>query len=604
VRPGTWKAALALAAVVLLAVSVFEARSLFLFYKDQPRLPLWDMAGHGWGGVELLQALSQGRPLRFLDLLNRQDKWPFGYSLLLLPFLAAGGSTFAAATLLSTVLFVLVPLLLLWAAWEVDRGPAGFWAGLLGAGLFLASPLLRVFGILIMREMAGIAFSLLAFCLYLRARRLGTAWAWRLAGLASLALFLVKYNYALIWWACVLANEILRRTPEERRELARRIKDILWPWRTRRMGRIVLATYLYLLLLAALLGINFGVGLYVGIVVGTVLFAIRWRRDPERIRAWWRSLPVEIRAALSTVVIPLWIWCLSPDPIHPKNIVAFLRNRATGPPLLSADSLLYYVRSLARDHAPDPLLGWAVVALLFASLLWLRKKDEPFRVLVLISMIGLALATLHPYKDSRFFATTAPFALLLAALAFSRLAHLARPIVGGFLCAGALAGLAFVATDRTDLQERLASDYKLYSAGPAFRQPLAFLARWTRGGERVAVLGTFNQLSESLVRWWLVQNERSRNAEIVDPPRRFDGKLPPEEIRSRMDRWIEEKAPQRVLALRVLPSSRFFHEEDFQRYNSWQLPAIESLEGGGGWRVVRRRKFRGVGVEVVVLGRV
>jgi hypothetical protein len=600
-RRNALRAVFLLATLAILAISVLEARSLFLFYKDQPRLPLWDMAGHGWGGVELLQALSQGRPLRFLDLLNRQDKWPFGFSLLLLPFLAAGGSTFASATALSAVLFALVPLLLLWAAREVDRGPAGFWAGLLGAGLFLASPLLRVFGILIMREVAGIVFSLLAFCLYLRARRLGTPWAWRLAGLASLALFLVKYNYALLWWACVLVNEVLRRTPEERRELARWIKDLLWPWPTRRPGKIILAVYLYLLLLAALLGINFGVGLYAGIVVGTVLFALRWRRDREGIRNGWRSLPVEIRAALSTVVLPLWIWCLSPDPIHPKNIVAFLKNRATGPPLLSADSLLYYVRSLARDYTPAPLLGWVVVALFFAALLWLRRKDEPFRVLVLISLIGLALATLHPYKDSRFFATTAPFALLLAATAFSRLVHLARPIAGGLLCAGALAGLFFVATEGVDLQERLASGYKLYSAGPALSGPLQVFARWAPEGERVALLGTFNQLSESLVRWWLAQDPRSRNAEIVAPPRRFDGKLPPEEIRSRMDRWIEKEKPERILAIRVLPSSRFFHEEDFQRYNAWQLPAIESLEAGGGWKVVRRRKFRRVGVEIVVL---
>src|SRR5690349_15554945 len=161
--------AFALASFALAAVAAVEARSLYLFYLDQTRLPMWDMAGHGWGAVELLQALSEGRPLRFLDLLNRQDKWPFGYSLLLLPFVAAGDATFASATLLSVVLFVLIPPLLLWAAREVDGGPAGFWGGLLAAALFLASPFFRVFGILVMREMAGVFFALLAFCLYLRA---------------------------------------------------------------------------------------------------------------------------------------------------------------------------------------------------------------------------------------------------------------------------------------------------------------------------------------------------------------------------------------------------------------------------------------------------
>ncbi|HKV10484.1 MAG TPA: hypothetical protein VJ725_20250 [Thermoanaerobaculia bacterium] len=595
--------AFALAALALAAVAAVEARSLYLFYLDQTRLPMWDMAGHGWGGVELLQALSEGRPLRFLDLLNRQDKWPFGYSLLLLPFVAVGDATFASATLLSAGLFVLIPPLLLWAAREVDDGPPGFWGGLLAAALFLASPFFRVFGILVMREIAGVFFSLLAFCLYLRARRIGSPWAWRFAGLASLGLFLVKYNYGLLWGIAVLANEVLRRSPEERRELAQRIGRLFWPGAPRWPGRIVLAVWLWLLAIAAILGINFGVGLYAGLVVGAVLVALRWRRDREGVRAWWRSLPVEIRAALETVVIPLWIWCLSPDPVHPKNIVAFLRNRSTGPPLFSADSLLFYFRSLARDYTPDPLLGWAVAALLAVSLMFLRRGDERFRFLALAAFLGLGLATFHPYKEPRFFATAAPFVLLLAAMAWSRLVHLARPVAGGLLCAGALAGIAFVAIERADLPARLAADYKVYSAGPAFRKPLGFLARWTPGPERVAVLGTFNELSESLVRWWLYQDPRAREATIVDPPSRFDGKRPPEEIRKKMDRWLEEERPERIVAIRLLPESPIFQGEDFQRYNSWQLAALDALEKDPGWKVTRRRKFRSLDLEMLVLDR-
>lgn len=595
--------AFAVAALALAVVAAVQARSLYQFYLAQPRLPMWDMAGHGWGAVELLQALSEGRPLRFLDLLNRQDKWPFGYSLLLLPFVAAGDATFASATLFSVVLFVLVPPLLLWGAREVDGGPAGFWGGLVAAALFLASPFFRVFSVLVMREMAGIFLSLLAFCLYLRARRLGSPWAWRLAGLAFLALFLVKYNYAILLGVAVLVDEELRRSPEQRKERARWLWRRLWPAPPRRPGRIVLAVWLWLLVIAAVLGINFGVGLYAGLVVGAVLVAIRWKRDREGMRAWWRSLPVEIRAALETVVIPLWIWCLSPDPVHPKNIVAFLRNRATGPPLFSADSLLYYFRSLARDYTPDPLLGWSAAAFLAVSLVFLRKGSEAFRFLAVTAFLGLGLATFHPYKEPRFFATAAPFVLLLSAMAWSRLAHLARPVAGGLLCAGALAGIAFVAAERADLQARLAADYKAYSAGPAFKKPLEFLARWTPGPERVAVLGTFNELSESLVRWWLYQDPRAQGAAIVDPPRRFDGKRPPGEIRKRMDRWLEEERPERIVAIRLLPESPLFHGEDFQRYNSWQLAALEVLEQDPGWKVERRRKFRGLDLEMLVLDR-
>jgi hypothetical protein len=596
-----WRSAFLIAALLALAAGAYEARSLFRFYEAQTRLPLWDMAGHGWGGVELLQALGEGRPLRFLDLLNRQDKWPFGFSLLLMPFLAAGDSTFASATVLSAVLFALTPALLLWAAREIDPGPAGLWGGLLAAALFLASPLQRVFAILVMREMAGVAFSLLTFTLYLRARRLGTPWAWRLAGLSWLALFLVKYNYALILGICLLVNEVVRLAPERRRELARQAKRILWPWPSRQAGRIALAVWLYALAIAALLGINFGVGLYAGLVIGAVVLAVRYWRDRESLRAGWRSLPVEARAVLATVVLPLWLWCLSPDPIHPKNIVGFLKNRANGPPLLSADSLLFYFRSLARDYSPEPLVGWIAIGFLVLSLVWLRRAREPWRVLALAALLGLALATFHPYKEPRFLATTAPFLMLLAGLTASRLAHLARPVAGGLLCAGLLAGIVFSATQRAGLPERLAADYKLYSTGPAFNRPLGFLARWAGDADRVAILGTFNEFSDSLVRWHLAQDPEARDAHVVDSPRRFDGKLPEEEIRQRVGKWIGKEKPERILAIRLQPSSPRFGGEDFQRYNVWQLAAIDALTQDPAWREARRRKFRTVDLEILVL---
>lgn len=602
-----WSWAFALAALALLAVSTLEAASLYRYYLGQTRLPLWDMAGHGWGGVELLRALEQGRPLRFLDLLNQQDKWPFGYSLLLLPFLAAGDASFASATLFSTVLFALSPLLLLWAAREVDRGPAGLWGGLLGAALFLAGPLERLFAILIMREMAGVFFSLLALCLYLRARRLGTAWSWRLAGLSFLALLLVKYNYALIWGLALLVHELWRMPPDRRREAVRKAASFLRPWGQPHWGRVVLAVALGLLVVAALAGVNPGVGIYAGLVIGAGVLAVRFARDRAGFRDRWRQLPVEIQALLATVVLPLWIWCLSPQPVHPKNIYAFLRNRAAGPPLISAESLGFYLRSLTRDYAPAPILGWSILLLLVLSWIGLRKGGEPFRFLVLMATLGLGLATFHPYKEVRFLAVTAPFLMLAAALALSLALHggrsspLPRNIAAGLLCAAALAGIGMAAAApaaRADLEARLARDYKLYSGRPGFWRPLAFLAEHA-GGPSVAVIGTFNELSESLVRWRLALDEETRDIPVVDPPARFDAKLPPQEVRERMQRWIDRKRPGRILAIRLLPSSRLYRSPDFQVYNAWQLAAIRALEEDPGWRVIRRRRFGGLGMELM-----
>ncbi len=567
------KIAFVLAALAVLAVSAWEAAAIYRIYLANPRVPLWDMAGHGWGGVELLRVL--GQPLHFLDLLNRQDKWPFGYSLLLMPFLAAGGWSFASATLLSAVLFALVPVLLLRVARELDDGPAGLWGGLIAAALFLTSPLLRVFGVLIMREMAGAFFTLLALALYLRARRLGTPWAWRLAGLATLALFLVKYNYALVWVAAVLVNEIWGMTPERRRELAR------WPLRHR-----LFAAYLGLLILAALFGVNPGVGVYAGLVIGAVLLTVRWRRDPEAFRARWRALPVEARAALATFAIPVWIWWLSPRPIHPKEAIAFLRNRSAGPPLLSGESLGYYFRSLIDDYSAVPVLGVLVILGVLLSLLWLK----PFRPLALAALLGLGLATFHPYKEPRFLAVTAPFLMLLAAMAFSRAVHWRRSLIGGFLCAGAVAGIAWAASG-AGLDPRLEKNYKVYSARPGYWRALAFLSNHAAGADRVAVIGSFNELSENLVRWRLAQARRTRNVEVVDGPSRRDP------IRT----WLEEERPERILAIRLLPSSRLYQGKDFQSFNAWQLAAVDSLEKDAGWKVARRRRFEGLEMEILVL---
>lgn len=566
--------AFVLAALAVLAVSTWEAAAIYRIYLENTRVPLWDMAGHGWGGVELLRAAAGGHPFRFLDLLNRQDKWPFGYSLLLLPFLAAGGSSFASATLLSAVLFALVPLLLLWVAREADDGPAGLWGGLLAAALFLSSPLLRVFGVLIMREMAGAFFSLLALGFYLRARRLGTPWAWRLAGLATLALFLVKYNYALIWIAAVLVNELWLMTPEQRRELVR--QALRW--------KILLAC-LAVLILAALFGINPGVGVYIGLVVGAVTLAVRWRRDPQGFRARWRSLPVEARAVLSTFVIPVWIWWLSPEPIHPKEAIAFLRNRSTGPPLLSEESLTYYLHSLVQDYSAAPVLGVFVIFFIPVSLLWLQR----FRALTLTALLGLALATFHPYKEARFLAVTVPFLMLLAAMAFSRTVH-RRAIVGGLVCAGTIAGIAWTASG-ADLNTRLERDYRLYSARPGYWRPLAFVANQSAGVDRVAVIGSFNELSGSLVRWRLALAEKTEDLEVVDGPSR----------REPIREWLEEERPQRILAVRLLPTSHLYRGQDFQSYNAWQLAAIDSLEKAEGWKVKRRRRFEALEMEILVL---
>jgi hypothetical protein len=596
------------AAAILLAVLAFgQARQLDAFYSAQERLPQWDMAGHAWGGIELHQALRHGHPLRFLRLLNAQDKWPFGFSLLLLPFLWIGGDGFAAATMLSLALFTLMPLLLVWAAREVDPGPVGWWAGVLASLLFLASPLLRVFAVLIMREEAGVFFSLLAFCCYLRARRRGGAASWRLAGLSGLALFLVKYNYALILGVALIANELLRLSPDRRDTLRGFAARWLWPWRQGSRSSKVIAVLLYLVALCMLLKVNVGYAIYVALLGATFVLVRRAQRDPAEMKSAWRGLPVEVRAVASTLILPLWCWFLSPLPVHPKEILAFLRNRDTGPPLASLKSILYYLRVFIHDYAPAGL-GVAILALFALALLgWIVLGRRPTgrlyiggaeRVLVLAAFFSVLLPTLHPYKEPRFLATAVPFVLLAAAMLASRVAHalpVLRAVVGAVVCAALAAGIVAKAR-AADLPARLAEDYPLYSADPAYRQPLDFIAAAGHGAERLAVIGSFNELSENLIRCRLAQEG---GPEVTPPLGRFRADLPPAAVQKELSDWLRDEHPDRIVALRPLPGSPLLQSSDYRTYNAWQLAAITGLEADAGMTVTARQAFPATQVEVL-----
>ncbi|HET9227003.1 MAG TPA: hypothetical protein VFR31_10070, partial [Thermoanaerobaculia bacterium] len=568
---------LVLPAVLLatLYVSAQVAEPLYLHYQMNERTPMWDMAGHGYGGVELLQALSEGRVLHFFQLLNAQDKWPFGFSLLLLPFLAAGGATFASATLLSVWLFAAIPPLLVWAGHEADR-ESGLWGGLVAAGLFLASPLHRVLAIVVMRELAGVAFTLLALALYLRAKRAGTLWSWRLAGLASLALFFIKVNYTLVWGLCVAIDLLPWK------ETLQTIRRLLWPWPGATRAQTALAVVLDLLLVCAVVRVNPGVGVYALILVFTGIAIARW----QRFRSWWLSLPPAPRGLFETFVLPIWIWCLSPHPIHPKNVYAFLRNRATGPPLYSLESITYYAQSMSAHYAPAMVLGAVVVAL---AAFGTRKS----RVVALLAGLGWLLATLHPYKEPRFFATTAPFFFLLAGIGLAALLARFRTVQIALAC-GAFLGLAVVSQGDA-LLGRLAKDYLLYSADPRYVDVLDVLQRKAMGRGRVALIGTFNEFSDNLIRWWMAQKDIELARQLQRPKAG--------QVERRLNEWLDEEKPDRLLAVRLTPRSPLFHGPDFQTYNSWQLEALRLLEADPRWQVTRRVRFRHLHLEVVALDR-
>jgi hypothetical protein len=91
-----------------------------------------------------------------------------------------------------------------------------------------------------------------------------------------------------------------------------------------------------------------------------------------------------------------------------------------------------------------------------------------------------------------------------------------------------------------------------------------------------------------------------RDIEVVRSPSRSRS---PEEARREVRSWLGKERPDRILALRLLPSSRFYRGKDFQLYNAWQLAMIQALENDPAWRITRRKTYAGMELEILVMDR-
>lgn len=133
-------------------------------------------------------------------------------------------------------------------------------------------------------------------------------------------------------------------------------------------------------------------------------------------------------------------------------------------------------------------------------------------------------------------------------------------------------------------------------------QPLAAIHAQAPGVARLAVIGTFNQLSENLVRWSLAQDPRTRAVQVVRRPDRLPPSPAPELVAQRTLEWLAEERPERILAIRVLPDSPYFTDADFVSYNAWQLAVIDALPAAGAWALESRQPC-GPGLEVLAFKR-
>lgn len=596
-----------LAAALLLALAsggVVAARAVAVA-QGSDRLPLWDMAGHGWGGVELLLALREGRLLDLLSLANAQDKWPFGFSLLLLPWLAAGELSFASAAALSALALGLAPALLVWLAAESEPSAAGPWIGLAAGVCAVTAPLPQALATVTMRETTGTALALLAAALWLRAVRCQTVGAWRAAGLALLALFWTKFNYALLLGAGLAVGEFWVADAAARAAAAQRFLPWLWPGRGGRPVDWARPLVAVGLALAAALGANPGPALYLLLLALTaVLLARAWRSR----RAPWAglaALPSRTRGLVEGLALPLWIWALSPSPLHLKSLFAFLRNRPADAGQGEARGLVDYLGLWAGEYAVSQSVGFALLAAAALALAVSVRQAPAARRLAAVAAVGFALTVLHPYHEARFFATVSPFVLLVA---LQVLPWLGRSLSGGRI-AGSRTGLALlgasalaaaVALHASAREPEVLARHRTLSGDVAFRRPLDWLAGRLPLGGRSALLGGFNELSPNLLRWRLALRSGTAGAELVDEPRSPRDAESPAERAARLERWLREERPLAIVAVRPLPGSALASDLDFQRYNARKLWAIVALEARQDWRRAAAEIDSHLGLELLL----
>jgi hypothetical protein len=424
--PGTTPVWIARAgAGYVLAAAALATAALFRIVRSEPGLPLWDEAAQGFAGLEAARALGAARPLEFLAVLNRQVVWPFVHAVLLLPGFALFGPGLETPALVSAVLFGLTSALVFAAglALHPTRGP---WIGVLAAMLLLAAPQYHVFGTLGMLEMPGAFLLALTIAFHARCAGPGATRPWLIAaGASTAALFLLKYNYGLLWLAALVANEWFR-LPHERRAFWRG-RAAAWLRAGGLLRPLPLFITLSLAALAAIVvtgGFEFsafgqrvsihspGNPAYALLVILTAWIAIGVVRDPAGWRARWGTLSERHRVLIATIGVPLLVWFLIPWPNRVRALADFVANRRSGPSPWSLEGLLYYPRVFASDYSPSVAVGW----LTFALSLYPPKRAERGAWLLYVALaIGFEGTVAHRYHHPRFLFTTALLVWLNAA---------------------------------------------------------------------------------------------------------------------------------------------------------------------------------------------
>jgi hypothetical protein len=553
------------------------------------------MAKYGVSGLRLARALQDIDLLAFLRHLNGLDVWPPVFPLLEVPVFLLAGPGYASARGLVATLFVMAIVAGFWSGLQSHRR-LGFAVGALTAALVAASPMAQVFATVVMLELPGTLFLLLAVGFYLRSLESGRARDFTFACVAATTLFFCKYNYGLIWILPMMANEVLRANAPSGLQPAGSLKRLGSTLRQPWPALLVIG-----LLGAAVIEIagpwRFSIGGRAVIVgsSGPLLYAlfaltlVGWLLRPHRSLLMAKQLHARVgfraRSMLTFIAFPVALWMVVPS--HAINFVRFLVNRSTGAPVLSLESLLFYPRVFIGEFSPSPAVGIAVLLMAASSLRKLHGSDEAGRVVALALLFSTIVALAHPYKQPRFFFLTAVLlwvagsreAVEILSKALKRVTKSGQRWIAATLAGAVLLSAATVATDL----DRLRRGHRQHTVNSSTAEVLNAVTDEAAKVRRSVLLGTWNHLSPWLVEWSCLQRGPSMDPDQV--PQAPAGRA----RRSNVVRWLATDPPDLLMVLSAAPGTQ--PRPGFVAETGWLEPVRKQLARDSHFDLVSQEDF-------------
>ena len=408
--------------VALAAATVVIARNYYYFLAN-PR-PLWnalvhDRNGHYEFAVSLTLALRGLQPVSFLSIgLSQSKVWPPVHGLLTALLMAPGGPDYRLAVIPSLIGWWMTAAFAFLTAKRISPA-GGNAAGLIAAGLVLASPTYRDYGSDIMLESLGAGLTMMALYMYVVAVQEASARAWRNLAIVLTVLFFEKYNYWMLTALALGAAQILRHLGYCRktaRAVAGQVNRQMLVGELSNPLNLIAIAMLVLTAAAWIRGPHplklgqYSISVYPPrdlLTAAYAALALRLARSAPA--GWWRKL-----FSFSHVQSPrseLVLWHVLPIGVSlllPGRLWMFLWY--VGPfnysPTVQVHGMrwttAYYAGAAMYEYHPAAWIAWVVASALIIALAGCRNWRPGGIAVILLVVIGVAAVILHPNQQSRF----------------------------------------------------------------------------------------------------------------------------------------------------------------------------------------------------------